>query len=112
MEERFRYINNGFEGILFLGNGSKDKVIIVMSGSNGGMSMAKHEAEFYHKNGIPAMSLALFKTKQTSPDLVSVPIEYVENAIRYLKEQGYQIVGLENNIENYKCTNVPPFGDA
>lgn len=54
--------NDGFEGILFLGNGSKDKVIIVMSGSNGGMSMAKHEAEFYHKNGIPAMSLALFKT--------------------------------------------------
>ena len=45
--------NDGFEGILFLGNGSKDKVIIVMSGSNGGMSMAKHEAEFYHKNGIP-----------------------------------------------------------
>ena len=33
--------NDGFEGILFLGNGSKDKVIIVMSGSNGGMSMAK-----------------------------------------------------------------------
>ena len=86
---------DGFEGILFPGNGSKDKVIIVMSGSNGGMNMAKHEAEFYHKNGIPAMSLALFKTKQTSPDLVSVPIEYVENAIRYLKEQGYQKIGID-----------------
>ena len=87
--------NAGFEGILFPGNGSKDKVIIVMSGSNGGMSMAKHEAEFYHKNGIPAMSLALFKTKQTSPDLVSVPVEYVENAIKYLKEQGYQKIGID-----------------
>ncbi|MCR4867247.1 MAG: hypothetical protein K5921_09990, partial [Lachnospiraceae bacterium] len=87
--------NDGFEGILFRGNGSKDKVIIVMSGSNGGMSMAKHEAEFYHKNGIPAMSLALFKTKQTSPNLVSVPVEYVENAIKYLKEQGYRKIGID-----------------
>ena len=86
---------DGFEGILFPGNGSKDKVIIVMSGSNGGMSMAKHEAEFYHKNGIPAMSLALFKTKQTSPNLVSVPVEYVENAIKYLKEQGYRKIGID-----------------
>ena len=86
---------DGFEGILFPGNGSKDKVIIVMSGSNGGMSMAKHEAEFYHKNGIPAMSLTLFKTKQTSPNLVSVPVEYVENAIKYLKEQGYRKIGID-----------------
>ncbi|SFP55120.1 hypothetical protein SAMN04487928_103195 [Butyrivibrio proteoclasticus] len=90
---------DGFEGILFPGNGSKDKVIIVMSGSNGGMNMAKHEAEFYHKNGIPAMSLALFKTKQTSPDLVSVTIEYVENAIRYLKEKysEMKIINIELN---------------
>ena len=86
---------DGFEGILFPGNGSKDKVIIVMSGSNGGMNMAKHEAEFYHKNGIPAMSLALFKTKQTSPNLVSVPVEYVEYAIKYLKEQGYRKIGID-----------------
>ena len=28
----------GFEGILFPGNGSKEKVLIVMSGSDGGMS--------------------------------------------------------------------------
>lgn len=86
---------DGFEGILFPGNGRKDKVVIVMSGSNGGMSMAKHEAEFYHKNGIPAMSLALFRTKQTSPDLVSVPVEYVEKAIQYLKNLGYQKIGID-----------------
>ena len=86
---------DGFEGILFPGNGRKGKVVIVMSGSNGGMSMAKHEAEFYHKNGIPAMSLALFRTKQTSPDLVSVPVEYVEKAIQYLKNLGYQKIGID-----------------
>ena len=28
---------NGFEGILLPGDGSKNKIVIVMSGSNGGM---------------------------------------------------------------------------
>ena len=44
---------NGFEGILFPGDGRKDKVLIVMSGSDGGMTLSRQEAKFYHKNGIP-----------------------------------------------------------
>ena len=42
----------GIEGILYSGNGRKDKAVIVMSGSNGGMLLTRIEAEFYHKNGI------------------------------------------------------------
>ena len=73
--------NDGFEGILFPGNGQKDKVVIVMSGSNGGMSMARDEALFYHRHGFPALALALFRTRQTQKDLSCVPVEYVENSI-------------------------------
>ena len=72
---------DGFEGILFSGNRKKEKVVIVMSGSNGGMSLTEKEARFYQQNGIPALALALFKTKQTQKDLDRVPIEYVEKAI-------------------------------
>jgi len=50
----------GFEAILYPGSGRKDKVMIVMSGSNGGMALTKQEAEFYHRNGVPALALALF----------------------------------------------------
>ena len=67
--------DEGFEGILFPGNGRKDKVMIVMTGSNGGMSMTRKEACFYHRHGIPALALALFGTKQTGKDLSCVPIE-------------------------------------
>ena len=87
--------SEGFEGILYPGNGSKKKVVIVMSGSNGGMRITQNEAMFYHDNGIPALALALFKTKQTSSDLVSVPVEYVEKAIIYLKRLGYEKIGID-----------------
>lgn len=72
---------DGFEGILFSGNRTKKKVVIVMSGSNGGMSLTEKEARFYQQNGIPALALALFKTKQTQKNLDRVPIEYVERAV-------------------------------
>ena len=73
----------GFEGILYPGNGRKDKVLIVMSGSNGGMRLTRQAARFYHENGFPALALALFRTRQTPKDLSRVPVEYVENAIAW-----------------------------
>ena len=85
----------GFEGILFPGNCSKEKVLIVMSGSDGGMSLSRQEAEFYHQNDIPALALGLFKTKETPKELSHVPVEYVESAIRWLKEQGYKRIGID-----------------
>lgn len=42
--------NEGFEGILLPANGRKDKVLIVISGSNGGMKMTRQIAEFYNEN--------------------------------------------------------------
>lgn len=87
--------DNGFEGILFSGNGRKDKVLIVMSGSNGGMKLKKQCAQFYSQNGIPALALALFATKGTQPFLDRVPVEYVERAIKWLNEQGYERIGID-----------------
>lgn len=87
--------DNGFEGILLAGNGTMDKVMIVMSGSNGGMKLTKQVAEFYHRNGIPALALALFATKETQSYLDKVPVEYVESAIRWLKKQGYKQIGID-----------------
>ena len=86
---------DGFEGLLYRGNGRKDKAVIVMSGSNGGMFLTKIEAEFYHRNGIPALALALFKTKQTQKNLDRVPVEYVERAVKWLKKRGYRKIAID-----------------
>ena len=80
---------DGFEGELFVGDGRRDIVMIVMSGSNGGMKLTRTEALFYNENGIPALALALFKTKQTGEFQDRVPVEYVEKAIHWLRNQGY-----------------------
>ena len=96
----------GFEGILFPGNGRKDKVVIVMSGSNGGMTLTRQEAQFYHRNGIPALALALFGTKQTSPELSRVPVEYVRHAIVWLKAHGYERIGIDGTSKGSEMALV------
>lgn len=96
----------GFEGILYPGNGRKDKVLIVMSGSNGGMAITRQEAEFYHTNGIPALALALFRTKQTPAELSRVPVEYVEKAIAWLKKQGYERIGIDGTSKGSEMALV------
>ena len=96
----------GFEAVLYPGDGRKDKVMIVMSGSDGGMTLTKQESEFYHKNGIPALALALFKTKQTPKELSQVPVEFVEKAIGWLKKQGYQQVGIDGTSKGSEMALV------
>lgn len=73
--------DHGFEGILFPGNETKDKVVIVMSGSNGGMKLTKQAAEFYHEKGVPALALALFATKGTQPFLDRVPSYFISEGL-------------------------------
>lgn len=86
---------DGFEGILYPVTNRKDKVVIVVSGSNGGLTMTRQCAEFYAESGIPSLALALFKTKETPKDLSCIPIEYVELAIKYLKNMGYKNIGID-----------------
>ena len=85
----------GFEGILFPADNTKDKVLIVISGSNGGMKLTKECAEFYSRHSVPALALAIFGTKQTEKNLDRIPLEYVEFAIRWLKKLGYRRIGID-----------------
>ena len=95
-----------FEGILFPGNGSKNKALIVMTGSNGGMKITRQCAAFYNQNGIPALALALFGTKGTQPFLDRVPVEYIENAIEWLKKKGYKKIGIDGTSKGSEIALV------
>ena len=77
-----------------------------MSGSNGGMSLTRQAADFYHRNGLPALALALFKTRQTQPGLSHVPVEYVERAIAWLKAQGYAKIGIDGTSKGSEMALV------
>ena len=86
---------DGFQGILYPVENRKDKVVITLSGSEGGMEHAEKMAKFHQSQKMPALALAYFGTEQTGKWLSGIPLSYIGNAIRWLKEKGYEKIALE-----------------
>lgn len=84
-----------WDGILYPVENRKDKVMIVMSGSDGGLEHAGKLSHFLQDNGIPALALGFFKTKHTSKVLDRIPLEIIGSAIDWLKKEGYRRIGIE-----------------
>ena len=87
--------SEGFHGILFPVESRKDKVVIVVSGSEGGMEHAEKMAKFHQEQGMPALAVAYFGTDQTSKWLSNIPLDYIKNAIEWLKKEGYEKIAME-----------------
>lgn len=88
-------LKEGFDGCLFPVPDRQGKVMIVLTGSDGGLKTAKKLAGYYQKNGMPSLALGYFKTKHTGHELSLIPLETIEKAIGWLKKQGYQKIGID-----------------
>ena len=84
----------GFEGHYY-DAGEREKAVITFSGSEGGSAASDTMAWYYKQNGISALGVTLFAGKETGKYLDRVPLEYAENAIRWLQGQGYQKIAVD-----------------
>lgn len=93
--QRLSVKENGFYGCFFPVRDQGEKAIIVVTGSDGGILGAKAIAKFYAGAKISALALAFFKVKDTPKCLSEIPIEYIENAVCWLKAQGYRKIAVD-----------------
>ena len=79
--------------------------VLVMGGSGGGMSWARRTAAALASDGYAAMALAYFGAEGLPPDLIEIPVEYVESALDSLasrpeaRPEGLAIVGYSKGAE-------------
>lgn len=83
------------DGVLYPVADRKDKVMIVLSGSEGGLEHAQKLAKYLQENGIPALALGYFKTKHSAKTLNKIELENIKAAIEWLKSLGYEKIGIE-----------------
>lgn len=86
---------NKADGVLYPVPGRKDKVVIVLSGSEGGLEHAEKLARYLQDNGIPALALGYFKTKHSVKALSKIELENIKAAIDWLTSLGYEKIGIE-----------------
>ncbi len=84
-----------WDGYLYPVNDNKDKIMICMTGSDGGLSFATYMARFLQEHDIPALAFGYFKTKHTNSCLNEIPLETLLDAVAWLKENGYRNIGMQ-----------------
>lgn len=95
-QKQFKEVyGNDYDGHWYPADGNREKVVIVLSGSDGGLEHASKHARFLADNNIPSFALALFKTKHTGKELNEVPVERVATLISWLQEKGYKKIGID-----------------
>lgn len=61
--------------------------IMVLSGSEGGMEKAQIIAELLASHGYSALALCYFGLESLPDSLEKIPLEYIENAIKWMKKE-------------------------
>lgn len=59
--------------------------VLLLGGSGGGMDWARRTAALLAHEGLAAMAVAYFRAENLPPDLIEIPVEYVESALDALK---------------------------
>lgn len=96
--ERCTLEKNGFMGIYFPGKIYSEKVIITAGGASCDEKTSVSMCRFLRKAGYNILVLGFYMWKGLPKNLVSVPVDYVEKAVRWLRE--------EKNIKSIAMTSA------
>lgn len=93
----------GFAGCLYRPSAGVDMAVIVLSGSDGRLEHAQYIARLLADSGLTALALAYFKYPGLGKTLRLIPLEYIENALAWLKTNTeatqYGIYGVSKGAE-------------
>ena len=78
---------HGFAGVYFPGNIAEEKAIIAAGGASCDEKTSISMSRFLRKAGYNVLVLGFYMWEGLSKELVSIPVDYVERAIRWLKEE-------------------------
>ncbi|MED4750933.1 acyl-CoA thioesterase/bile acid-CoA:amino acid N-acyltransferase family protein [Brevibacillus choshinensis] len=80
--------DNGLVGQYFYDPQAEQRpAILVLGGSEGGIGSCSQFAALFASHGYPSLALAYFQCDDLPDDIRHIPLEYIQNAIRWLKEQ-------------------------
>nr|MCR5675312.1 hypothetical protein [Lachnospiraceae bacterium] len=86
---------HGFAGVFFPGTVAREKAIIAAGGASCDEKTSISMSRFLRKAGYNVLVLGFYLWEGLSKKLVSIPVDYVERAVRWLKEEkGFQGIAM------------------
>jgi len=92
----FKYLNDGFEGILYDAENSDDRLLIVVQGLKG-LDLPEKYAELFSGKGYSTLAMSYYGGEGQKKGIRAIPLEQFEYACNAMKERGYKRIGIYGN---------------
>jgi len=96
VEERFKYLKDGFEGILYRAQRNDDRLLIVVQGLKGLDLPSKYAALFAEK-GYSTLAMSYYGGEGQKKGMRAIPLEQFQAACDEMKRMGFKRIGIYGN---------------
>ena len=92
----FKYLNDGFEGVLYDTENNDDKLLIVIQGLKG-LELPEKYAKLFSGKGYSTLAMSYYGGEGQKKDIRAIPLEQFEYACNEMKKHGYSRIGIYGN---------------
>ena len=96
MEERFKYLKDGFEGILYRAQRNDDRLLIVVQGLKG-LDLPSKYAAFFAGKGYSTLAMSYYGGEGQKKGMRAIPLEQFQAACDEMKRMGFKRIGIYGN---------------
>ena len=92
----FKYLNDGFEGVLYDTENNDDRLLIVVQGLKG-LELPEKYASLFSEKGYSTLAMSYYGGEGQKKDIRAIPLEQFEYACNEMKKHGYKRIGIYGN---------------
>lgn len=92
----YKYLESGFEAVLYDAGNNDDRVLIVVQGLKG-LELPEKYAKLFSDHGYSALAMSYYGGEGQKKSMRAIPLEQFQNACDALKALGYKRIGIYGN---------------
>jgi dienelactone hydrolase len=96
IKKEYKYLQDGFEGILHNAENGDDRLIIVIQGLKG-LELPEKYAKLFAEKGYSSLAMSYYGGEGQKKDMRAIPLEQFEVACNAMKKYGYKRIGIYGN---------------
>lgn len=93
---KYKYINDGFEGVLYDTENNDDRLLIVIQGLKG-LELPEKYAGLFSGRGFSTLAMSYYGGEGQKKDIRAIPLEQFEHACNAMKMLGFKRIGIYGN---------------
>ena len=96
IKKTFKYLQNGFDGVLYNPGNDDDRLLIVIQGLKG-LELPEKYARLFSEHGYSTLAMSYYGGEGQKKNMRAIPLEQFQSACDEMKKLGYKRIGIYGN---------------